>query len=935
VEGIEVCAQTSTGEYVGRCSATNASGEYAVTELNTGEYKLYFTANGHNYLPQYYNGKKSLSEGELVAVTLGSTTPGINVAMQPGGKITGTVTASVSKAPIQAISVCAFTKSGGIVSCANTNSSGEYAIIALTTGEYIVAFTGAGQNYIAQYYNGKATYGEAEAVSVTAGATHEKVTAALEVGGEITGLVTAAKTSAPLASVEAEAYKSNGEYIAAAPTNAKGEYTIVGLPTGELKVAFYSFTQEYKTQYYNGKENFSEATGVPTTAGGHVTPNINAALLTEPPVLISPPTISGTAVEGHKLTVAHGSWKNEPTEYTEQWLRCNSEGQSCETIEGASKQEYVPVFADVGHELRVKEAAHNEGGTGGPVTSEPTAPVAVAPPENTKVPSITGTAQQGKTLNDVAGKWTNEPTKAKYQWLRCNEAGTECKAIATAIASSDPVTEEDVGHTLRVEETAENAAGPGSPATSAQTEVVVPPMPVNTAAPTITGTAQQGKELTEHHGAWKYAPTKYKLQWLQCEKLGKGCLPITGATGETYIPGPLEVGGTIRVEEAATNAGGTSEYVMSEATAEVLPAPPVNISAPTLTGTAQQGKELTEHHGAWENNPTSYKVEWLRCNKEGEECSPFSTTSEEKYVPEAIDVDHTIRVSEVAKNAGGPSKPTLSNPTPVVVPPVPVLEVLPTITGTTKQGDKLTLHHGKWSNAPSGYQDQWLRCKEAGKECETTGATGETYELTSKDVKHKLRVEEIAENEGGPSQPATSEPTAVVVSSVPEIESPPTITGTAQQGKELSGHHGEWSNEPTGYTDTWVRCNEAGKECETTGATGESYVPVAKDVGHTLRLEEVAHNEGGPSTPALSEPTAVVLPPAPTDVTLPTVTGEAVQGKTLTEHHGTWEPAPTGYKLQWLQCEEAGEGCLPIGGANGETYKPTSLDLVVRSPVVR
>jgi hypothetical protein len=929
VEGITVCAQSATGEFAGRCGFTNASGEYAITALNTGEYKVEFSANGRNYLQQYYSGKTTFAEGQIVSVTSGEATSGINAALQPGGKITGTVTGAVSKAPISGIEVCAFPKNGGSGGCAFTNASGEYSIVALTTAEYYVQFSGEGQNYIAQYYSGKSSFSEATALAVTAGTTRENINAALEVGAEITGTVTAAKTAEPLSNIEVEILTSTGGFVSDAFTNAKGEYTALGLPSGEDKVEFFAFKQEYNTQFYKGKEAFSEATVVTATAGGTITPNINAALLLAPPVEMSPPMIVGSAVEGAPLTIVHGSWKNQPTEFTYQWLRCNKEGGACSPISKETAQTYTPVLADVGHALRVEETAHNEGGASQPATSEATAPVVIAPPANTKAPSISGTSQQGKTLNVVAGVWTNEPTKFKYQWRRCNTKGEACESIETAKASSYVATAADIGHTLRVEETAENAAGPGPAATSAATEEVLPPIPVNTGVPTISGTVQQGQILTEHQGTWEYSPTEFKYQWEQCNKLGEGCLPISGANEQTYVPKSTDVGLTLRVEEFAKNAGGTSGPAVSAATVEVLPAPPVNISPPTISGTAQQGKEITEEHGSWENNPTSFRYEWLRCNKEGAECNVIAGEEAQTYNVTAADMGHTIRVAETAKNAGGTSEPaTQSAPTAVVVPPAPVDKTPPTITGTPKQGKELTAHHGSWEFAPESFEDKWLRCNEAGETCESTGATGETYKLVTADIRHTMRVEEIATNEGGASIPATSVATGVVANATPEDETPPTITGAAQQGKELTLHHGAWSNEPTSYEDQWLRCNEAGEACgEISGATGEIYTPGEEDVGHTIRVEEKAHNEGGTSTAADSAQTAVVLPAAPVDLASPTITGEAVQGKTLTEHHGTYENAPTGYILHWLQCDSLGEGCLTISGAEGETYKPTALDV--------
>ena len=64
-----------------------------------------------------------------------------------------------------------------------------------------------------------------------------------------------------------------------------------------------------------------------------------------------------------------------------------------------------------------------------------------------------------------------------------------------ATSSTYAVQAADVGDTLRVVVTATNAGG-STPATSAQTAVVVGLAPANTVLPAISGTAQQGQTLT-------------------------------------------------------------------------------------------------------------------------------------------------------------------------------------------------------------------------------------------------------------------------------------------------------------------------------------------------------------------------------------------------------------------------------------------------------
>ncbi len=290
-----------------------------------------------------------------------------------------------------------------------------------------------------------------------------------------------------------------------------------------------------------------------------------------------------------------------------------------------------------------------------------------SPPVNVTAPTITGTAQQGQTLTEHHGSWTNEPTSYGYQWEQCDAAGNGCLPISGAMAQTYVPVPGDVGHELRVQETASNAAGPSSPATSGATAAVVaPPAPVNTSPPTITGTAQQGQTLTEHHGSWTNEPTSYGYQWQQCDAAGNGCLPISEATSQTYTPVVGDVGHELRVQETASNAAGASSPASSSATAAVVPPVPVSTLAPTITGTAQQGQTLTEHHGSWTNAPTGYGYQWQQCNSLGEGCLPISGAKAQTYVPVTVDVGHELRVQETASNAGGTSSPATSGATAVV-----------------------------------------------------------------------------------------------------------------------------------------------------------------------------------------------------------------------------------------------------------------------------
>jgi hypothetical protein len=94
------------------------------------------------------------------------------------------------------------------------------------------------------------------------------------------------------------------------------------------------------------------------------------------------PIISGTAQQGQTLKASTGTWDGtSPITYSYQWLRCNSQGNGCSNIGGASSSTYQVKASDVGHRLRIRVTARNSDGSA-QSTSNETAVVtaATAPP---------------------------------------------------------------------------------------------------------------------------------------------------------------------------------------------------------------------------------------------------------------------------------------------------------------------------------------------------------------------------------------------------------------------------------------------------------------------------------------------------------------------------------------------------------------------------
>ncbi len=178
----------------------------------------------------------------------------------------------------------------------------------------------------------------------------------------------------------------------------------------------------------------------------------------------------------------------------------------------------------------------------------------------------------------------------------------------------------------------------------------------------------------------------------------------------------------------------------------------------------------------------------------------------------------------------------------------------------------------------------------------------------------------IAHNDSGDSVPAASAPITPVslpVSLVPVEATPPTISGSPEQGQTVACSTGGWSNNPATYSYSWQRDASA-----ITGATAPSYTLSSADVNHAITCTVVAHNGAGDSAPAASLPIVpVALPTPPVETAPPTISGSPEQGQTVTCSTGSWLNNPTGYSYSWQR-----DG-TSVGGQTSSTYALGDADV--------
>jgi hypothetical protein len=213
------------------------------------------------------------------------------------------------------------------------------------------------------------------------------------------------------------------------------------------------------------------------------------------------------------------------------------------------------------------------------------------------------------------------------------------------------------------------AVGPGTPVAAPNQA------PANTAEPTISGRAEQGRSLSASRGSWTGSGSiAFAYRWVRCGQDGgrpdgSDCIPIAGATATRYDLRGADVGFRLRVRVTATNSQG-SQTAASNPTAVVV-GPPVNTRLPNVQGNMLNGSTVTVDPGAWlGRQPISFSYQWLRCNTQGGDCVSIAGARGRNYRLTEPDVNHRIRFSITARNTIG-SLTVLSGESGIVAEPLP------------------------------------------------------------------------------------------------------------------------------------------------------------------------------------------------------------------------------------------------------------------------
>jgi Carboxypeptidase regulatory-like domain len=303
IEGIRVCALPSNERYEGvECAKTSATGDYTITGLQGGEYRIEFSSpfeSGLDYVTQYYNHQLTRSAAQVVAVIAPLTVSGVDAELEEGGRIAGTVTDASTGSRLAEVLVCASQGSAGtlIGECAFTHSNGEYTISALASGNYKVGFDGA--KYQVQYYNGKSSLAAAEVVAVVAPSTTFSIDAALQPTATLP-VNTSPPTVSGTAVVGGTLLCADGSWTGTPPPTFTQQWLRDGAPIAG------ALGSSYVAQAADAGHNVS-CLVTAKNARGQKSVSSAGVPVVQPP--LSPPARPVITVATSRLVVTHGSTK--------------------------------------------------------------------------------------------------------------------------------------------------------------------------------------------------------------------------------------------------------------------------------------------------------------------------------------------------------------------------------------------------------------------------------------------------------------------------------------------------------------------------------------------------------------------------------------------------------------------------------------------------
>jgi peptidoglycan hydrolase-like protein with peptidoglycan-binding domain len=334
--------------------------------------------------------------------------------------------------------------------------------------------------------------------------------------------------------------------------------------------------------------------------------------------------------------------------------------------------------------------------------------------------------------------------------------------------------------------------------------------------------------------------------------------------------------------------------------------PPTVTTPPSQTGSEigleKVGTVLTVAKGSWKGSPNPVATQkWYQCTNPVKVitktpptgCTVIPNATAPTYTLTVADVGKYVAPQVVARNVAGSAALMTLSTARVYQPPANA--VLPTISGTTRPAQSITVSTGTWTGLPAPtYTYQWQVCDRSGVGAvcaDIPNAKGTTFAARVADIGKYYRTMVTAANTSSATVATTQ---STQVQSVPLVVTPPVVTGSPKVAQAITAAPGNWITVPAAtLTYQFLACNAqvkvatatlpAGCSPIGTGSANATLALTAAVKGKFIAVKTMASNSLGVTSTYSASTTAVVE-----DLLTPKITGTETVGSTLTANTGAW-----------------------------------------------
>lgn len=277
---------------------TDGSGQYQLSGLDAGNYRVYFQDWNGDYISEWYDNVLEEQSATTIVVGTSVTISNINARLAPASKITGMVTNSSGDGI--SLYVQAYRYNGRWWeqwAYDYSQESGAYSIGGLPNGTYRIKFTQWEGDYATEWYNNTPFENNAESILVPPLSIVSNINAMVGPAAKITGTITGPSGTPLLENINVAAYLWDGSewvQVNSTSTDSNGVYIVGGLPPGQCLVQFRDWQNIYAPEWFSNVLNQAQANQIAAIAGT-TRSNINAALS-------AAASISGTVTAPNGIT---------------------------------------------------------------------------------------------------------------------------------------------------------------------------------------------------------------------------------------------------------------------------------------------------------------------------------------------------------------------------------------------------------------------------------------------------------------------------------------------------------------------------------------------------------------------------------------------------------------------------------------------------------